>query len=89
MTLKLRVGRKGYIILPKAVREIFGIDEGDEVIIEIRDGIVIKPAKKSINVEELRDSLRRHVEKLKDISTRKEPRPGELAKIYLEEEFEE
>lgn len=89
MTLKLRVGRKGYIILPKAVREIFGIDEGDEVIIEIRDGIVIKPAKKSINVEELRDSLRRHVEKLKDISTRKEPRPGELAEIYLEEEFEE
>jgi len=89
LTLKLRVGRKGYIILPKAVREIFGIDEGDEVIIEIRDGIVIKPAKKSINVEELRDSLRRHVEKLKDISTRKEPRPGELAEIYLEEEFEE
>jgi hypothetical protein len=50
---------------------------------------VIKPAKKGINVEELRDSLRRHVEKLKDISIRKEPRPGELAKIYLEEEFEE
>ncbi|MFZ8825212.1 MAG: hypothetical protein ACO2O0_13910 [Desulfurococcales archaeon] len=50
---------------------------------------MIKPAKKGINVEELRDSLRRHVEKLKDISTRKELRPGELAKIYLEEEFEE
>jgi hypothetical protein len=27
LTLKLRVERKGYIILPKAVREIFGIDE--------------------------------------------------------------
>lgn len=50
---------------------------------------MIKPAKKSVNVEELRDSLRRHVEKLKEIPTRKEPRPGELAKVYLEEEFEE
>ncbi|MEM4971188.1 MAG: AbrB/MazE/SpoVT family DNA-binding domain-containing protein [Sulfolobales archaeon] len=75
--------------MPKAIREAFGIDEGDEVIIEIRDGIVIKPAKRNINVEELRDSLRRHVEKLMNIPARKEPRPGELAKIYLEEEFEE
>lgn len=36
MTLKLRVGRKGYIILPKAVRERVGKDVGDEVIVEIR-----------------------------------------------------
>jgi len=50
---------------------------------------VIKPAKKSVNVEKLRDSLRRHIEKLKEIPTRKEPRPVELAKVYLEEEFEE
>ena len=42
MTLKLKVGRKGYIILPKAVREAVGIDEGDEVIAEIRDGILLK-----------------------------------------------
>jgi AbrB family looped-hinge helix DNA binding protein len=89
LTLKLRVGKKGYIILPKAVREVFGIDEGDEVIVEIRDSIVIKPAKKSVNVEKLRDSLRRHIEKLKEIPTKKEPRPGELAKVYLEDEFEE
>ncbi|MEM4741745.1 MAG: AbrB/MazE/SpoVT family DNA-binding domain-containing protein, partial [Ignisphaera sp.] len=30
----MRVGRKGYIILPKAVRDVFGIDEGDELIVE-------------------------------------------------------
>ena len=31
------MGRKGYITLPKAMREAMSIDEGDEVIVEIRD----------------------------------------------------
>ena len=88
MTLKLRVGRKGYIILPKAIREAVGIDEGDEVIVEIRDGIILRPAKRSVDVEKLRKSLERHVEILKEISRRREPKPGELSKTYLEEEFE-
>jgi len=89
LTLKLRVGRKGYIILPKAIREAVGIDEGDEVIVEIRDGIILRPAKRSVDIEKLRKSLRRHVEILKKISGRREPKPGELTKTYLEEEFEE
>ena len=88
MTLKLKVGRKGYIILPKAIREAVGIDEGDEVIVEIRDGIVLKPAKRSADVGKLRESLRKHVEILREIRDRREPKPGELAQIYLEEEFE-
>ena len=88
MTLKLKVGRKGYIILPKAVREAVGIDEGDEVIVEIRDGIVLKPAKRSVDVDKLRESLRKHVENLREIRGRREPKPGELAQVYLEEEFE-
>ena len=84
MTLKLRVGRKGYIILPKAIREAVGIDE---VIVEIRDGIVIKPAKKKVDVDKLRELFRKHVEKLREIPGRKEPSTGELARISLEEEF--
>jgi len=84
----LKVGRKGYIILPKAVREAVGIDEGDEVIVEIRDGIVLKPAKRSVDVDKLRESLRKHVENLREIRGRREPKPGELAQVYLEEEFE-
>ena len=87
MPLKLKVGRKGYIILPKAIREAVGIDEGDEVIVEIRDGIVLKPVRK-VNTEELRRALRKHLETLKNIPNRKEPKPGELAKISLEEEFQ-
>ncbi len=88
MTLKTKVGRKGYIIIPKAIREAVGIDEGDEVIIEVRDGIVIRPAKKRIDVEELKQKFRSHVEKIRKIAERREPRPGELSSISLEEEFE-
>ena len=65
MPLRIKVGRKGYIILPKAIREAVGIDEGDEVIVEVRDGIILKPAKKKVDVEKLRESLRKHVETLK------------------------
>ena len=87
MPLKLRVGRKGYIILPKAIREAVGIDEGDEVIVEIGDGIILNPAKKRVDEEKLRESLRRHVDRLREIPNRTEPRPGELVESYLEEEF--
>jgi AbrB family looped-hinge helix DNA binding protein len=48
LTLKLKAGRKGYIILPKAVREAVGIEESDEVLVEIRDGILLKPVKKKV-----------------------------------------
>jgi len=88
LTLKIKVGRKGYIILPKAIREAVGIDEGDEVIVEVRDGIILRPAKRRVDVEKLKESLREHVETLKEIPGRVEPRPGELAQAYLEEEFD-
>ncbi len=87
MTLKLRVGRKGYIILPKAIRDAVGIDEGDEVVVEIRDGIVLKPVRKKLDVDRVRSELRRHVEKVRKLKDRLEPKPGELASISLEEEF--
>jgi len=88
LPLKLKVGKKGYIILPKAVREALGINEGDEVIVEVKDGIVLKPAKRRIDEEMLKESFRRHLEKLKGIKSRKEPKPGEVSVLYLEEEFE-
>ena len=88
MTLKIKVGRKGYIILPKAIREAVGIDEGDEVIVEVGDGIILKPVKKKVDVVKLKESLRKHVETLRGIPDRIEPKPGELAQAFLEEEFE-
>jgi len=88
LTLRLKVGRKGYIILPKAIREAVGINEGDEVVVEIRDGIVLRLARRKVDVEKLKESLRKQVEILKKMPGRKEPAPGELAQVYLEEEFE-
>ncbi len=37
----LRVRRKGVVILPKRLREASGIREGDEVLAEARNGIII------------------------------------------------
>jgi len=87
LPLRLKVGRKGYIILPKALREAVGIEEGDEVIVEIKDGILLKPLRK-VDVEELRNALRKHASRLRNVKGRKEPKPGELSQTYLEEEFE-
>lgn len=86
MTLTLKVGKKGYVILPKAVREAVGIDEGDEVRVEIRDGILLKPVRR-IDVEKLRNALRTHSARIVKIPNALEPKPGELAEICLEEEF--
>ena len=88
MTLRLKVGRKGYIILPKAIREVYGIREGDYVLVEVRgDGILIRPARR-VNFAEVRGVVREHWEKLVKLNTLT-PQLGELAKVSLEEEFEE
>lgn len=87
MTLRLRVGRKGYIIIPKSIREAVGIREGDYVEVSVEgDRIVLKPTRK-IDLGKLRESLRRHTEKLKKLNTI-DIRSGEASRHYLEEEFE-
>ena len=87
MTLRLRVGKKGVVILPKAIRESVGIAEGDNVVVELGDGIMLKPERR-VDLEQLRAAFREHDERLARLNTR-EPEPGDLSKIYLEEEFEE
>lgn len=90
MTLKLRVGRKGYVILPKALREALGIEEGDELVAQVSDGgLLLKPARRRVDQDRLRLAFREHVEKLRGVRGRIEPKPGELAEAYLEEEFEQ
>ncbi len=87
LPLRIKVGKKGYIILPKAIREAVGIEEGDEVEVEIKDGILLKPIRK-VDINEIKKALRKHIDEIKGIPGRKEPKPGELASVYLEEEFE-
>ncbi len=50
--------------------------------------LYLRPVKRRVYTKKLKESLRKHVETLKKIPGRKEPRPGELAQMYFEEEFE-
>jgi len=82
-----RIGKeKDFIILPKAIREEAGIEEGEEVEVEVRKGeIIIR--KKRKDLEKLKEAMKRHEELLKQIPNREEPKPGDV--YYLEEEFED
>ncbi|MGC8937355.1 MAG: AbrB/MazE/SpoVT family DNA-binding domain-containing protein, partial [Candidatus Methanomethylicaceae archaeon] len=43
MTIKLKVGPKGQVIIPKVLREAYGIKEGGEiVVIPEKDGLLIR-----------------------------------------------
>ena len=50
---------------------------------------MIKPNKARINKEEIKRYFKIHAEKIKRLQGRREPRPMDLARIHLEEEFEE
>ena len=84
VSIRLKVGPKGQIVIPKVFREAYGIKEGGEVIVEPTEkGLVIRGP---INVEEL---LRKIREERKKINPKKKPKPGELKGISLEDEFDE
>jgi len=51
LTMDIRVGRKRTIVIPKAVAEALGIDEGSRPLLEVRDGyIVLKPIPDAISL---------------------------------------
>ena len=85
MTLKVEVGKKGYIIIPKSVRDLVGIKEGDTLILTVNgDKIILEPERK-VNIQEIARKLEEHEKK---ISYAKKASLGELEGISLEEEFE-
>jgi AbrB family looped-hinge helix DNA binding protein len=85
--LRLKVGKKGVIMLPKAVRDSASLKEGDTVIVELNDGINLRPERK-VDLERLRSAFEEHDEMVKKLNTM-EPELGGLSKLYLEEEFGE
>lgn len=49
MRVVLKVHRKGIIVLPKGLREAVGIDEGDEVVVDVvGDRLVLRALKPRI-----------------------------------------
>jgi len=47
LAVKVVVGRKGYIIIPKSIRELVGIKEGDVLTLTVENGrVVLEPERK-------------------------------------------
>ncbi len=46
MRFVVKIGKKGVVVIPKALRELFNIKEDDEVVMEaLNNSIIIKPIK--------------------------------------------
>ena len=83
--LRLKVGEKGQVLIPKLFRDKYGIREGDEITIELKEeGILLKsrPSK-----EKALASLKEHASKIKSLNI-KGPKAGELKHTYDEMEHE-
>lgn len=83
--LRLKIGEKGQILIPKLFREKYGIKEGEEVTMELREeGLFLKgrPSK-----EDVLASLKEHAAKLRSKGIAGS-RLGDLKALYLEMEYE-
>ena len=84
--LRIKVGPKGQILIPKVFRDRYGLREGDVVAIEPEeDGVLIRGRP---SPQETEREIETHLSELKAKGI-KGPRLGELKKVYLEMEFEE
>ena len=85
MAVKVVVGKKGCIIIPKSIRELIGIKEGDVLALTVENGrIVLEPERKA-SLPEVAKRLREHEESVRKYA--KEARLGDLVGMSLEEEF--
>lgn len=80
--LRVKVGPKGQIVIPKIFREAYKIKEGGYAILEPADDKLILRG-----MEDPREVLTWIRERRRRIGGR-EARLGDLTRIYLEEEFE-
>jgi len=60
-----------------------------KLLLRLEMVLFLNQLEKNINVDEVKELLRRHVETLMEIPNRREPKPGELEETFLEEEFED
>jgi len=48
LAVKVKVGKKGCIIIPKSIRELVGIKEGDVLTLTVENGrIVLEPERRA------------------------------------------
>jgi AbrB family looped-hinge helix DNA binding protein len=81
--LRLKVGPKGQIVIPKILREKYGIRENDYVLVEAREGELA--ILRAPSVEEAVEWIRARRSSLRA----RQAALGELAGVDLEVEFED
>jgi len=86
LAVKVVVGKKGCIIIPKSIRELVGIKEGDVLTLTVENGRVVLEPERRASLPEVAKRLREHEEKVRKYA--KEARLGDLVGVSLEEEFE-
>ncbi len=83
MRFRVKVGPKGQIVIPKPLRERYGIKEGGYAYLSLTErGVLVSGAPDPELVLEKLSEIRA------SFKPAKRPRLGELAKVDLEEEFE-
>lgn len=80
--IRVKVGPKGQVVIPKVFREAYGIKEGGYVFLEPGEGEL-----KLRSVEDPEETIKWIRERRKRVGGR-EARLGDLAEVDLEEEFE-
>jgi AbrB family looped-hinge helix DNA binding protein len=61
----MRVGERGQVTIPKAIRDRFGIDANADVEFEVVDGvIVLKKTRRKLNFEKWKGRCKRSFRKL-------------------------
>jgi AbrB family looped-hinge helix DNA binding protein len=80
--LRLKVGPKGQIIIPKILREKYRIRENDYVFIEVRDNELV--ITRAPSIDETLEWIRLRRKRLKA----RQAVLGELSEVDLEEEFD-
>jgi len=86
LAVKVVVGKKGCIIIPKSIRELVGIKEGDVLTLTVENGRVVLDPERKVSLPEVAKRLREHEESVRKYA--KEARLGDLVGVSLEEEFE-
>ena len=86
MAVKVVVGKKGCITIPKSIRELVGIKEGDVLTLTVENGRIVLEPERRVSLSEVAKRLREHEERVRKYA--KEARLGDLVGVSLEEEFE-
>ncbi len=81
--MEIKVGKKGYIIIPKNIREESGIKEGDYVDISFSKEIIIRKLKKEKDIKKVLDSFKEHKKIMEKYNIKENNK-----KYSLEDEFD-